>query len=1640
MIQPFARLKMAESHAATSQNNDRRDPTPAQALAGNYKTGRIVIHGLSLKLENVRNSIRTGKSEDGKVWANRLAASYGEISGTTGADGDPVDVFVGLFPESRKVWIINQGTSAGAFDEHKCMLGFANEQQARDAYLMSFDRGWTGLLSMVHCTIEQFRWWLANGDMSRPFSLDQLPFDGSKSMNKTLWTADAQPLNTPLHKLMYELRVEDGSAGLMLDAVTMADILGDPDIQSVPVLDALVVEVNRMTVKMTLLQKVMEAAGVVVKPTGYQISDPVKLRGVLQVAVLFTLSDGQTVTVWFHNPDTTPAKLMPMDELISWKWMLNKKDITIVVAPEKGKDLNVREVARRIMRLAERNTEAFAKANGKLSERLASEAAIDGEIVALTSELASLQTKIEVAKVSKADAAQAADRRVRDVTTPEGYAAISGSEELLLAHQDTLDSFFQGRIVAVRNALRELGWDGERFNPLSKEGITLEVKYKQVGAGSNIVGLHFELAGVTGFYMSDTLELTPVELAARIDLGLPVASEPDANIGRTWGEGDSKRTILGVFKQDGSPKNGAYIVSGAKLPAGSSFSQLPDNLVMPEDLEAFIAEDLGGVDASGGAVKSKPPGFDSQIISKGVSQEFIEACEKTIPSIDRLRAMGIPVARREYVSKIEKVITSKDSDKVTAKAVVVIDYFTPTDGFSFYNGANLIYGGELGTNWAVMARFNSSENLPSIPESVSKAMTGPLITSNPMELDDLRRYARSGMIETKSIYLGTVQNEKIYEVFAPVGFDFIDYQNKSRKEVVIKELIDAGFKQVQSNDYSRTTAIRDQKAQFNIRVVGGGTTQRFNVGLSMVFPSGITGGKVEMGGTDTPAEALALIDREIARRSEPTEAEQAIIDADAAFKANQDRLAATTGTPLDAFEAADGESWQVTRAKWVEIMQGHFAFLGQTGDAVDFEEAHRGAVKTALDAGKPVPAEVLADYPGIFAETEAQKAARYAATEANLNKLMATASGEGLATRVDAAYLFTNATDAFKAEVADSIEKEDYSPFATAKAMDEAAKAAGATIAWSVGMAVLDGAEPDDCKAPGEDLDEEDFDADAEWAVTPEQEVEDQLLDGDHPGHAFRGNGAVSAGHESRSAVGSSMRAKGAEKRGDAKAAKSAHKAAHYAHKAALVTATGITRKYHKTMADFHGKRGGSSKVLDSVPLLDAAEKFQTIIGKIKKGATIIGRAMIGDDGKAMVYVGKTGTERVTYASSVDGERRKAMWSDDDAALMVGWLLQSVAAPVQASTVAAGGKENQVWSEKEIGYSPNRPADKPFKLVSKDESFGIASAFGEKPKMGDMLQYFASPEDAESWASSNGYAYIEDPSVTAKTETPTAAIFAALTALGWDTSTPGFASKTIGGGYTGGMMNKAGDRRMFATISCPVVTVKFGDTVMFNEMIAVGEDAATVAKRVDDKMNAMDPRQAAAPAPASDSKETMTEKPKGDISYRAKDDMFTAFYPDSAAGEDAWRVMAMNPDSVNGVVLTKHVASVVAQLRAAGYTVTEAPAPEKMTAEEEAAMMAELEAPETVVSNEIIADLTQPADPAPTTPAAVDPQLAADRAYIESLIDGTGDLLAEDTYDKLEPLFARYESDADMTALLEKAATIYGDAAVAAAQQALAPA
>jgi len=395
------------AHSGAFGLNDQAVPSDAQCAAGNYKKGRVTLHGLALAIEQPRNSYRTGiDAKTGKRWVNRMAAHYGYICGTKGNDGDEVDCFIGPYPQSEMAYVINQNIG-GRFDEHKTMLCFPDEASARRAYLDSYDRDWPGLASLVPVSIPQLKWWLKHGNMRRALRPDDLPHEGLEAMTrKVYWNSDAQPYDGTLDHILYDIRRSDAGENLLMDAVTAQDIMEDSDGELS--LDALVSPYVRLERRMEILRGIMERTGDKVKPIAMQVTQPFKQRGVANVAAIFELSDGQTVSIYFHSPDTTPGKMAPTDEVISWKWLLNKKDITIVVAPERGADLNVREVARRIVRLAEKNSAAFTRANAKRAERMQTIADLKTETAQLEGELKSAQNELEVAKLEWEEAQERA--------------------------------------------------------------------------------------------------------------------------------------------------------------------------------------------------------------------------------------------------------------------------------------------------------------------------------------------------------------------------------------------------------------------------------------------------------------------------------------------------------------------------------------------------------------------------------------------------------------------------------------------------------------------------------------------------------------------------------------------------------------------------------------------------------------------------------------------------------------------------------------------------------------------------------------------------------------------------------------------------------------------------------------------------------------------------------------------------------------------------------------------------------------------------------------------------------------------------------------------------------------------------------
>lgn len=421
------------AHTGAFGDNQLVIPTDAQTIAGNYKLGRVNIHGMTIAIEQPRHSYRTGiDKKTGKRWTSRLAAHYGYFSGTKGADGDPIDCFLGFYHQSEYAYVINQYVK-GQWDEHKVMLFFPDESSAKLAYQQSYDKGWNGLHSVTKASISQLKWWLKYGNHKKPLLPNHLPYEGLETMTQRVtWDSAQNPYDMTLDKLLYEIRRADSGENLIFDSVTMADILEEAE--SVLIFDALITPYAKLQRKMEVLKTVMERTGGTINPEAVQISEPFKSGGVLQVAVIFELSDGQTVSIFFHNPDVDPKKILPSDELISWKWLLNKKDITVVVAPEKGLDLNVKVVAERIIKIAEKNSPAFIKANGKRAEKLAVIEAIKDEIPVLEKELADVQHELEVAKVEN----ESANLR----STPEHRREFGVQQALSMLGWKELNSFW----------------------------------------------------------------------------------------------------------------------------------------------------------------------------------------------------------------------------------------------------------------------------------------------------------------------------------------------------------------------------------------------------------------------------------------------------------------------------------------------------------------------------------------------------------------------------------------------------------------------------------------------------------------------------------------------------------------------------------------------------------------------------------------------------------------------------------------------------------------------------------------------------------------------------------------------------------------------------------------------------------------------------------------------------------------------------------------------------------------------------------------------------------------------------------------------------------------------------------------------
>lgn len=140
------------------------------------------------------------------------------------------------------------------------------------------------------------------------------------------------------------------------------------------------------------------------------ISNPRKAGQYAIITALIPISDGQSVSVIFYAPDDDPLKINDTDTLIAFRFLLNKRDVTHIVAPVGGKDISLRQTCFSIAQAVEKNSEKFqansakAKAEKKALEQISEQIEntlsqahdVNEQIESLTQTLSDNQTEIDL--------------------------------------------------------------------------------------------------------------------------------------------------------------------------------------------------------------------------------------------------------------------------------------------------------------------------------------------------------------------------------------------------------------------------------------------------------------------------------------------------------------------------------------------------------------------------------------------------------------------------------------------------------------------------------------------------------------------------------------------------------------------------------------------------------------------------------------------------------------------------------------------------------------------------------------------------------------------------------------------------------------------------------------------------------------------------------------------------------------------------------------------------------------------------------------------------------------------------------------------------------------------------------------------
>lgn len=209
---------------------------------------------------------------------------------------------------------------------------------------------------------------------------------------------------------------ELASDGRMFESASLAEVedtyTGHLESVTTAFMDAIKTKVNRIDRTMAGFGRQLNAAmnGAGLAAGTAEIGAPAKAGALAIITARFPLTDGQSIAIVFHSPTNNPAKIVGDDELIAFRFLLNKRDVTHVVAPHGGQDISLKQVCLVLSNLAERNSAKFVAKQDDMKAKEAELATLQTNTEQLQAEADGL---VEQADTLTTSAQQAADEEAR---------------------------------------------------------------------------------------------------------------------------------------------------------------------------------------------------------------------------------------------------------------------------------------------------------------------------------------------------------------------------------------------------------------------------------------------------------------------------------------------------------------------------------------------------------------------------------------------------------------------------------------------------------------------------------------------------------------------------------------------------------------------------------------------------------------------------------------------------------------------------------------------------------------------------------------------------------------------------------------------------------------------------------------------------------------------------------------------------------------------------------------------------------------------------------------------------------------------------------------------------------------------------